>query len=258
MRIKTLSIGIILLLLSGCSNQTQELEVSLATIKDKNIVLTSELENLAAQNKDLLDQIELNKTKFEETSTKHSKELLDINIENQVLLEKILSLEEELTNTKSWTQYSNQDSTSLPITDDYIINLLDKLTGEDIPPIYGVILCDTYINHIQNVENRNAMIYTLHESLVKWEMKYNARVKSIIDETVAGDYQVRMRAEWAAISKLESDISELQEIETIELRDLLLEAKYSGYTAASDEEFVGFEHDRSFLISKYGEMLSED
>jgi len=258
MRIKALSIGITILLLTGCSNQNRDLELTLATVKDDNVVLTSELEQLKTQNKELLEQIDYNKAMVEETNTKCSKELLDISIVNQDLILKLQSSEEELADSKSWRSMSDFDSAPIPIKDEQIINLLDKIIGEDIPPIYGVVFCDTYINHIQNVENRNLMIFKLHETLVNWEDKYKIGVKNIIDETVSGDYQVRMRAEWTAISRVESELNELEKIEPVALRDLLIEAKYSGYTAESDEEVVGFEHDRSFLISKYGDLLTED
>jgi len=255
-KISLLVIGLICL--SGCSSKYEDLELSYQEVSNENVELVREIEKVKAQNEAIQNELLSSENRYTKAEEEFREQRIEIGTEREQLRLELESVREELEHTRSWSKRIETGTEYLVINDHKAEELFNQVMTQERPPIYGVIFCDMYLSQIDSVDVRSALIHKLHKTLVDWELKYMKSIKEIVNETVEGDYIVRMQSEWKAIGMVESDVSELHQLKNKDLRSLLIEAKYSGYIADRAEEVVFLEYDRSLIIEKYGHLLSDD
>lgn len=258
MRARLLVIGVTLLALTGCSDDYDELSLTLEHLEEENIELTEEIEQLSKNNEKLVEELMIRETNMSNIDQEYSEKLLDIHVENEKLKRKVRSLEDELVDTKSWSRVLQNSTGDWKLDDNKSIQFIEDVMNEAITPIHNVIICDTYISQIESIKVKNAMVFKLHECLVHWEKKYNEEIAALINDTIEGDYKERQYAEWFAKGMIEKAISEIEALDNRDLINILIQAKEAGYISRMYEEVVVLEHDRAFLIEKYGAYISDD
>lgn len=258
MNVKVITIVAAMIIMSGCSNDYADMEKSLKTIEQEKIELSEIIEEQRIENEKLVEQLKISNLKLVDIEDNHWKELHKANTKNAELNKELDSISQELNNIRSWSRLPQNASSNDNLIEYNVSRFISETITEDTTPIHGVIICDMYISQVETLDDRSLLVFKLHELLENWEEKYNKIITDIINETVEGHSRERMYADWFTKGMIESDINEINSLENKELSNILIDAKFAGYVASRDEEFVSLEHDTSFLIEKYRDHISED
>jgi len=225
-------------------------------LSSENMLLTEKINGLTTENEKLKN--ELNTSVSKEENNELWDRVRKISTQNKDLESELVSIKEELERRKSWKDVSNYNQTSMILDTSSIIGILDRVQSENLPPIYGVIVCDMYINELRSEEARTEMVYKLHKQFVDWEAYYTKSIKELIVETDFVDEDEQVHLENKAIELIASDNTVLHQLKDEKFKSIMIEAKYSSYSAVDEDGISSFEYDRSFLIERYGNLIKED